>query len=262
MKVIESCQGMFGPVWVADRDDQRQLLIGPQVQGGAKLDKDGEPGPIAVSAYLSGWLLAGSQNPDSSGLMIGLGSGAGVVALLHNFPDMDITCVEIDPVVIRLAVKHFPLVSKYQDEGRLRLVEEDASKYLATALENDDEWDVGYADAYQGENSVHLPEPMVLGLAGTCNHLWINMIDKPDGESVKKLNKLLTEAGCPLTTWYDANNGYDANKTRNLILTTQSLDAQAADAFDPYEDLEGPDADKACERYRALLASEQDVNRD
>lgn len=262
MKVLESCQGMFGPVWVADRDGQRQLMIGNQVQGSAKLDKDGEPGPIAVSNYLSGWLLAGAQNPDSSGLMVGLGSGAGVVALLHNFPDMDITCVEIDPAVIRLATKHFPLVAKYQDDGRLRIIEDDASKYLATALDRDDEWDVGYADAYQGANTVHLPEALLLSLAGTCEHLWFNLIDKPDGDLVEKLQKILTEVGSPLSSWFDANNGYDANQTRNLILTTQPMDPESADAFEPYEDLDGDEVDQARERYRTLLGSETSMTQD
>ncbi len=256
MKVLEAREGMFGPVWVADHEGQRQLMIGRQVQGASVVGKDGEPGPIAVSNYLSGWLLAGAQNPNSSGLMIGLGSGAGVVGLLHNFPDMDLTCIEIDPEVISLATTYFPLIVKYQDEGRLRLIEDDASKYLAKALENDDEWDVGYGDAYQGENTVHLPEPLILGLAGTCTNLWFNLIDKPDGELVGKLQRILNEVGSPVVAWYDANNGYDADQVRNLILTTQLPDPETAASFEPYQDLEGDEVDKARERYQTLLASE------
>lgn len=258
MKVLDSKQGMFGPISIIDREGQRQLLIGAQNQGGSVL-VNGTPGPIGGSSYLTGWLVAGSQNPESEGLMVGLGSGAGAVALLYCFPDMRLTVVEIDPMIIRLATKHFPLVEQYQDEGRLRIVNDDASDFLAKALEQDDQWDVGYADAYQGSNDIHLPEQQIMGLAGTCDHVWFNMIETAGGPKVKALQKLMRELECPLVASYDANPDYSKHAVRNLILTTQKINPETADAFVPYEDLDSDEAGQAVARYIELLGSEKAI---
>ncbi len=128
-RLLCETSGTFGRLRVIEDEDLRALYIEDQCQGAVHLHADDEgprPGPMAYSAFTTGWLLAGCRHPEGRGLMLGLGSGAGAVALLHNFPGVHLRVVEIDGRLIEVAVEHFPRLARLVRQGRLELVHADA----------------------------------------------------------------------------------------------------------------------------------------
>ncbi len=259
MTLVEEAQGAFGPIRVIERNGCRALTINGQTQGASFIDKKTkEPGAIAESAYQAGWLLAGSQNPKGSGFMVGLGAGTGVCSLLASFPDFDLTVVEIDPVIVRLACKHFPLLSQYQDEGRLHIRTGDAVEVLADAVDGDTRWDVGFLDAYTGKNDLVAPPELVGLLVDCCEHLYVNCIDKEDGTHVRDLRDMLAANGRPVQWLFNCLG--DHTSRANLILTTQELVLRDADEFSPFEDDDTDPAEAAREDYARMLGHGSRLN--
>lgn len=74
-------------------------------------------------------------------LIVGLGGGAMVHFLKHHDPDLGIDVVEIDPVVVKIAAKYFAVTS----EGKVKIILQDAARYLTTTQER---YDVIYMDAF------------------------------------------------------------------------------------------------------------------
>lgn len=256
----EQTSGMFGPVSIVQSDDSLNLLIGQQVQGGAYLSPHAVvrgqpvmPGPVSSSKYSAGWLLAGTQNENGSAFMVGLGSGSGACALLHNFPNMDLTIVELDPAIIAAAQKWFPLLQQYQDEGRLNIITADATACLTDALGDDNRWDIGFLDAYTGSNTMHAPPELIGLLLDRCDNVWINCIDHERGPQLAGLMDLMANNGRPACWVFRCSN--EPGMVGNLVLTTQDVDPQTADAFVPYADLEGPSVDEARMAYTDMLRS-------
>ncbi len=259
MKTLGSAQGMFGPTAVVDKERTRALLIGTQIQGEVWNDPpaskvvsglDG-PGPVFYSPYIAGWLLPGVTHSGGSGLMVGLGAGAGVVALLENFPELDLTVVEIDPVVVNLALKWFPLLGHYQDEGRLTVVTEDITRYLIQAITEEDRWDFGLLDAYEGANEPHCPTELLTMSSEVCGELWINCIDRPTGTIAQHIYQTLETLGKPIKFLGHANQPSFLGIT-NLLMGTSVPDQKKLDGFTPYKGYGGPSVARAREHYEFI----------
>lgn len=254
--ILDTVPGMFGAVTVADQDGCRQLFIGRQCQGGVYLD-DGEPTAISASAYQAGWLLAGVMHPDGTGVMLGLGSGSGAVALLNNFDEFMLTVVEIDPVVIKLACEHFPALNDLQDQGRLQIVLADATEFLMDTASHEESFDVGFLDSYQGENTGHAP-PALIGLLGaTCSAIYANVIGRRDGPEMKDLIKALDNVGQPAVDLFKCNS---MGALANWIVTTEHVDAEDADEFEPRG--AGIPGEQARVDYTQLLGSQVSLSGD
>jgi hypothetical protein len=256
MKILENTQGMFGPVWVFDRQGVRSLAIGSQVQGGSVLDVHGDPGPIADSLYMNGWLMAGACRPDASGLMLGLGSGAGCTALLENFPDLDLTVVEIDPVVISVANTWFPLLARHQDSGRLRVVHADAADYVQASQAQGDRWDTGFVDAYQGQNELAVHDRELQAFMALVDNTWFNTIVVPGSPRHLAFRQLVRQNAQGLTREWDCQPGQAPGLPHNLVCTNAKVDDQVLDSLEPYENYDGPGVDDARARYRQVLQAE------
>lgn len=240
--IISKSTGLFGDIWLLDDSGKRMLSIGHQVQGSCYHQPAGPegivPGPVAASTYMLGWLLAGASNPNSSGLMIGLGSGCGAVALLNSCPGVDLTVVEIDPAIVEMAHQGFPLLDYYQDQGRLQIVTDDATAYLAQADQRDT-WDLCLADAYCGSNDAHLPEELLYHLCQRCTHLWLNCIDAPGGRKIAAAQHYLALAGKPVVWTKPLGTG---TAQQNIILSTQVPEVAG---FVAYPDCEGATVEAA-----------------
>jgi spermidine synthase len=76
-------------------------------------------------------------------LEIGFGGGRTAWYLHKHVPPLDITCVELDPVVAELAVEHFGV----RREDRFKIELADGRRYMAKSRET---WDVVMIDAYRG----------------------------------------------------------------------------------------------------------------
>lgn len=242
---------MFGPIQVVDRGDARLLLLNGQTQGGSLLQPPAAsvdprlpsdaPGPLSSSAYTLGWVLAGLQNRYGSGVMIGLGSGAGVNELLYCCPDVDLTVIEIDPVMVDMALRGFPLLGYYLDRGRLDIKVASAEKYLR---EHNDVWDFGCADGYTGEQDLvadYLPE-----LCVHVNNIYLNVIDRPDGPSMRNILQILDEQGKPAVEMIralpPAYQTLPMSVRANWIVTNEPVDVELAQSSDVFPGDSMPEA--------------------
>lgn len=256
---------MFGPVEVQDFGSTRELRINGQVQGACfkqpaarlfGLASDG-PGAVPVSRYMAGWMLAGIDNQAGSGVMVGLGSGTGPCALLANFPNIDLTVVEIDPVIVKAAVQFFPLLGHYMDQGRLSIVTSDALSWLVKCQ---DEFDFACADGYTGENKVvsdYMPRLIELS-----QRIYVNCIDRVGGESFVELYNLLTDFEKPATELYCCNGQASTRFPQNLIITNVvEADETARDLFIPFSGLDQYDSVLRFRNvYKTIAGTREDIS--
>ncbi|NEO78757.1 tetratricopeptide repeat protein [Moorena sp. SIO4G3] len=142
--ILAEAEGMFGTIRVLDESGERLLYVDEELQGINNKQPSAQewegscrsgPGPVSNNFFVAGFLLMGCQIPNGSGLVIGLGCGAGAISLLANFPQMQLTIVEIDPVMIELCLTFFPLVQYYIDMGRLKIVEADVKSFITSTLQ-------------------------------------------------------------------------------------------------------------------------------
>ena len=257
-------EGLFGPIEIVRTGRNQQLRINGQNQGGAYLAPpasvvdpqlpDDAPGPASSSPYAVGWLVAGVANPSSSGVMIGLGSGSGAVQLLHEFPGVDVTILEIDPAVIELATQSFPLLDYYADQGRLNIIEADAADWLS---ERTDGFDFGLADAYTGEPRLleHYLDELFPHVGNVC----LNVIDTIDGPSMSSVLGALAEHDKQVQHVFRASHlGHglqldDAQATNWIVSTCPVTLAQLA-GYTPFAELDDHGAYLTRLQWDQLLA--------
>ena len=96
--------------------------------------------PTAYSRFMT-LPLAYAETPRRL-LEIGLGGGTTASYLFNSFPQLDITIVELDPVVVELAREYFFLPTA----GRLKVVVRDGRIFLARSTET---FDIILIDAYR-----------------------------------------------------------------------------------------------------------------
>lgn len=256
-------QGKFGTIEVRDEAQRRTLYLQNQPQGASYLRPSaqvvnpgfppGEPGPVSSAAYALGWLVGAVHNPCASVLMIGLGSGAGAVQLLYNFPDVDVTVVEIDPVMVQMAIDHYPLITYYMDLGRLNIVIEDANDYLRGKL---DQWDYGCADAFTGKSAT--VDSFLPRMCRRCDEVYINIIDRLAGPSMESVINQLGEGGREVAEVFKAVRPeyYGAFSAQsNWIATTQEPDFPALASFAPFCDIDDAHAHESRVLWDSLIAS-------
>lgn len=232
---------------VSDSKNARHLILGNQVQGGSALVPSASvvepalsgPGPVSIADYQNGWLSGGLPNPGANALMIGLGAGSGVVSLLYNFPQLRMTVVEISEDVVRAAIDGFPLLGYYLAEGRLELEIQDATTYLPAGG-----FDLGFADAYVGENQLVMP--YLEDFLDSCQRVWLNVIDRPQGQDLRKVAAALQRRDrdvriAGVQTWQGMKNW----------LMTDQVDFPE---FQPYAELDGPEVQQARSVFHRVQA--------
>lgn len=123
-RVVYDSVGISGRLQVIDRGNKRTMFLGSLPQTTVDLsDPDRH-----VGKYIP-YLHAGSLfNPDpGKAMFLGLGGGAGVRSFHQTYPDCELSAVEIDENVVRVAREYFFVP---RDE-RVSLVVEDGRRYLA-----------------------------------------------------------------------------------------------------------------------------------
>lgn len=136
-KILTLSQCVFGSVSIIDSfyPDVRLMKINNEIEGQVFLDDNGIPSAVAVSRYLYAFIIPAWHFFDKKGLMLGLGAGIGATMLLTLFPELSLTVVEVSPEVIQLAREYFPLVSLYETQGRLLIIESSAENYVQKSQE-------------------------------------------------------------------------------------------------------------------------------
>jgi spermidine synthase len=98
-------------------------------------------GQVLTGEYFDLFLLGPHLNDGKKVLMLGAAGGVSMKQIAAVFPDAEITGVELDPAVLRVARDYFGL----KDHPRIKLVAEDARWFLAQSRER---YDVIAVDLY------------------------------------------------------------------------------------------------------------------
>lgn len=149
-KILKTAFGLFGPISVGRNffPSIYWMAINNEIEGQVYADEDGRPGSIAFSRYFYGFIILAWHFPKSHGLILGLGAGIGATMLLTLFPELKLTVVEIDSQVIQLAREFFPLVSFYEAQERLNIVESSAENYV---LQCEQKFTFALLDLFSGD---------------------------------------------------------------------------------------------------------------
>lgn len=158
--ILKTSPSLFGKITIGETLDphMRWMKINNEIEGQVFFSPDASifscpysgPGAVAASPYLYAFVIPAWQFRDKQGLILGLGAGAGVTLLLALFPELSLTVVEIDPQVISLTRKYFPLIRFYEEQGRLHIVQADAAVYLC---ECQDVFSFVLLDLFSGDES-------------------------------------------------------------------------------------------------------------
>ena len=142
LRLVERVDGFYGRHEVLEDDLSRYLLVDGVLQTSASLHAAGVPAPGALLAAGNALELAVWLRPSPGrALVVGLG-GAAFPRRLQQ-AGWAVEAVEIDPVVVDLARRHFGL--------DLRVAIEDGRRFLNRRAST---WDLIVLDVYRGE---HLP---------------------------------------------------------------------------------------------------------
>lgn len=214
------------------------LMIGNELEGKVYrhpsaaafgCDIDG-PGAISASAYTYSFILPAWLNPDGHGLVLGLGSGAGIVLLLTLFPQLKLTVIELSKEVLHLVKQHFPLVAHYIQLGRLTVQCKDAVKFCA---ENKRPFDFTIVDIYRGdgnyEMNLHCFTDALLFSKYVLANLMTNFSDAQRDDLLKKQEN---------TILFSATHVY----VGNWILTNISQIPSDLTLFQPFKVFEAQSA--------------------
>lgn len=258
--ILAKTEGLFGSVQIVDTPDSRSLCLGEQVQGtvcqqptAAEFEPTCRlgPGPLSPNRFAAGFLLLGYAMRRSHGLVIGLGGAASVVMNLACFPEMSLTVVEIDPVVIKLCLTFFPLVQHYIDQGRLTIIETDALDFLQT---NRQSFDFVQFDAYQGSPDVPAPfrsVEVIRQMGAIAPILFSNIIGKLTDPAFHQVLAIFDQAGCPMHTLYPSESIEGKESTHlNWIGSTYPL--SIPDDFVPFAHLSGSAVEALWQNFNLL----------
>ena len=256
-------EGLFGPVGVVDTAWARRFSINGVLQGASLLAPaagdiaaglPAGPGPVIETRYQLAWLLAGQRHSAGRGLMIGLGGGGGVVGLLHQFPQLRLDAVEIDPRVVEMAREFHPLVGYYEQAGRLAVSTADGEDFLAGAVPR---YDFAIADiVVDGEDadilkSLALIEP----LTGAAGEVWLHAFGSIWQARLHEVLQKFDAAGRPVA-WLFSPVRIDIPlpAQRNWVVTDAAMEPPDPRGFAPFAGLRGPQVRAVREGYATLAA--------
>lgn len=260
--VREVLMGRFGQLSVSDSEGVRSLSCSWACHGSSFLLPAAElaggrlePGPVPESDYMLGWLIAAAARPDGHVLMGGLGSGAGPIALAWAFPRLHVTVVEIDPLIVALARRHFPLLGHFEAAGRIAVVEQDVVEHVWQAGGAD--WSLACLDAYRDSASLYCPSALLQALHGRAAAVWLNILEDAAFDVTRRFADVLIDTGWSPACVLPVNEVPHGIPRGNVLLGTQAPAMTALRGFQPFGALDHPHARKADARLAGMLARQQ-----
>ncbi len=262
LTIVEQADGQFGKVTIADLDGSRFLWCGTLCHGSSYLEPAAViagdrfvPGAVPEASYHVGWLLAVCAHPAGEVLMAGLGAGAGVTALLHEFPDLRLCVVEIDAEVIRLARRHFPLLGRYERDGRLSILHDDIARVVSSARSGGSpRWSIALLDAYRFSAKLYCPATLLSDLRQQADAIWLNLVDEERlMPQVRRSAAALVSAGWAVRTVMPILSSHHGTTYRsgNVLIGSSAIDEAAAQAYTPFSGIEHAHAQQARSIYLA-----------
>lgn len=150
-RVVLRRPGLFGDVLVVEEDGLRLLRFG-SVDAADQSAIDPEAPDRILFEYIRlttiGPALRTDGRPFRRALALGVGGGAWPRLLLTTQPRVHIEAVEIDPVVVEVARSHFAM----PDSPRLKVIVDDAARYVERSDVMTSRYDVILLDAFSGDN--------------------------------------------------------------------------------------------------------------
>ena len=242
VNILEQTEGRFGPVAVNQSPNTRYLTIKSEREGSFWL-RDGQPSNIPASDYICGLMPAAAhfqaQHNHCEGLMLGLGAGAGVIAMLSNFAQLHLTVVEIDPKIIELTSRHFPLINQFINEGRLTILCRDAFDYVNLhSRDNQPNFDFVAMDLAKGNNQIvqRMRTPGFLqAIARIAKLAMVNLMAPDSPQTYQEMLQDFEHGGVPLKCCYPTGaRGIAPLPFQNRLL--YSTLPNHAEQFVPYAD--------------------------
>jgi spermidine synthase len=127
---------------VVQSEETRYLRFDASLQSGMPV---GKPFGTAFT-YTDFFHLAFAYDPNAREILhIGLGGASSIKRMWHDFPDVQLQAVEIDPVVADVAHKYFALPR----DRRIKVAVEDGRRYLRT---HPKKWDAIVIDAFYSDS--------------------------------------------------------------------------------------------------------------
>ncbi len=246
---LSSIPSSGGILRVIDDGDSLLLAIGDQIQGSVFKDptaaiispklEPGAPGPVARSLFAIALLISASQTPSGSGLVLGLGCGAGPCMILANFPNIKLTVIDVNPDLIRLATHHFPLLQYYIDRGQLSIIEQDCIHFLEN---NKTPFDFIFFDLYNGSpecSPIFGSRYFVNLMCNTAPKIWGNIVGSLRQPHLHRILAAFDDTSSPIQTLFASNSELSWMKySLNWHITTEKYDMPSN--FIPFSELDGP----------------------
>ncbi len=151
-RVLDQRPGLFGEIWVLERNGRRRLRFGSAWgidQSVLDTQRPERPGPAYLRAF---GLAARLRSPLRTALLVGLGGGGAAHLLRAVAPRCRIVVVEADPAVIDVARRWFGI----RPDRRLRIEQGDALD-LAYQRNGTSSFDLILHDTYDDDA---LPDPL------------------------------------------------------------------------------------------------------
>jgi len=149
-RVILRRPGLFGDVLVIEEDGLRLLRFGSVDAADQSAIDPAAPDKLLfeyIRLTTIGPALRTDGRPFRRALALGVGGGAWPRLLLTTHPRVQIEAVEIDPAVVEIARSHFAL----PESPRLKLIVDDAARYVERPDVMTSRYDVILLDAFSGD---------------------------------------------------------------------------------------------------------------
>jgi len=143
-KLVESRESLYNNIYIYSRGDYLSMTFGYNrniYTESIYNTRDDRDLPVPYTRYMTASLIYAGQ--VKSILEIGFGGGRTSWYLHRYLPDVQVTSVELDPEIVRLAHKYFGI----RDEPNFKVVNEDGRLFLANSK---DKYDIILIDAYRG----------------------------------------------------------------------------------------------------------------
>ena len=217
----------FAPVTLSEQEGVRYLHFGTEwVQGAMRLRKPDWP-ELEYAQQMNAWMLWLAE--PRSIAQLGLGTATLTKFCYKQFPQADVTAVELNPHVIAICHSMFKLPP---DDGRLRVLEMDAMDYV-TDKANVEALDVLQVDLYDATaRGPVLDTPEFYQACAACLNddgiMTINLFgDHPSYAKNLKAMKFAFPQVVSLPEVHDGNVVAIAFKTRRTI-DVEALAGRAA----------------------------------
>lgn len=181
--IIHETESPYQTIFISEAQGIRRMHVGSLLDRTSAMDLD-DPYRHVYEYTAMMMLVSGYVDAPKKILVVGLGGGTVTRTLRLVYPDAEITNVEFDPEIVAMARRYFG----YAEDGRMKLVVEDARRWLRGTTER---FDMILLDAYHGGYiPFHLTTREFLEIVRgrlsqggvVCSNTWIDQ-DLADRES-------------------------------------------------------------------------------